>query len=131
MTSQYPPTEPTGLNQRTRELLAGATQGRWAIWHDLDHHGFTTVGDADSYSEIVDTGEADECNPTAHVYVKSDAALIVHLHNNAEAYIAAVEAVERVRRIHWHDGGRSVSGCDADGYAYPCPTIRALDGGSE
>ena len=40
----------------------------WAIWHDLDHQGFKTVGDAESYAEMKKTGEADECDPIAHVY---------------------------------------------------------------
>lgn len=46
-----------------------------------------------------------------------------------QAKIAGLEArVHRVRREHWHDGGTAVSGCEADGEAYPCTTIRALDG---
>ena len=40
----------------------------WTIWHDLDHQGFKTVGDAESYAEMKKTGEADECDPIAHVY---------------------------------------------------------------
>jgi hypothetical protein len=63
------------------------------------------------------------------VNIKSaDANLIVYLVNNAPAMFDALDTIERARRIHWHDGGRAVSGCDADGCAYPCPTIRALDG---
>lgn len=48
----------------------------WAIWHDLDHQGFKTVGDAESYAEMKKTGEADECDPIAHVYTDDLAAHI-------------------------------------------------------
>lgn len=40
----------------------------WAIWHDLDHQGFKTVGDAESYAEVLADGQADEADPIAHVY---------------------------------------------------------------
>jgi len=74
----------------------------WTIWHDLDHQGFKTVGDAESYAEMKKTGEADECDPIAHVYTDDLAehiatfdpptvlALIAKL-REAEAVIANVE----------------------------------------
>lgn len=76
----------------------------WAIWHDLDHQGFKTVGDAESYAEMREAGEVDECDPIAHVYTDDLAehiatfdpptvlALIAKL-REAEAVIAEVRGV--------------------------------------
>jgi len=55
---------------------AVAVEGPWAIWHDLDHQGFKTVGDAESYRQMLAHGEAEDCNPVAHVYTDPDAEFI-------------------------------------------------------
>jgi hypothetical protein len=55
---------------------AVAVEGPWAIWHDLDYQGFKTVGDAESYRQLLADGEAEDCNPVAHVYTDPDAEFI-------------------------------------------------------
>lgn len=57
---------------RVRETANAATEGPWAIWDDLNGHGFITVGDAQG----VLTDErpfAEECNTVAHVFTQEDA----------------------------------------------------------
>ena len=96
--------------------LAAATPGPWAIWHDLDHQGFTTVGDADSYAEILANGECEESNPTAHVYVEEDANLIAHAPADLAALVAEVERLEQEKAEAWDEGRHFGQTHD---YAYP------------
>lgn len=76
-----------------RATAEAATEGPWAIWHDLDHQGFRTVGDAESYQEILDDGMTEECNPTAHVYTDEDAEFIAQSRTIVPALLSAVENV--------------------------------------
>jgi len=71
-----------------------ATPGPWAVWHDLDRQGFKTVGDAHSYQEILDSGETEECNPTAHVYTDEDAEFIAHARTDVPALLARGRELE-------------------------------------
>ena len=65
----------------------------WTIWHDLDHQGFKTVGDAESYAEMKKTGEADECDPIAHVYTDDLAEHIATF--DPPTVLALIERLER------------------------------------
>lgn len=65
----------------------------WTIWHDLDHQGFKTVGDAESYAEMKKTGEADECDPIAHVYTDDLAEHIAAF--DPPTVLALIERIER------------------------------------
>ena len=67
----------------------------WTIWHDLDHQGFKTVGDAESYAEMKKTGEADECDPIAHVYTDDLAEHIATF--DPPTVLALIDEVERLR----------------------------------
>lgn len=78
--------------------LNAATPGPWAIWRDLDHQGFKTVGDADSYAEIVKDGFTEEANPTAHVYTNDDAEFIAHAPSDI-GYLLTEE--QRWREAAW------------------------------
>ena len=67
--------------QKLRAAAANATEGAWAIWRDLDHQGYITVGNAAGVvtpPALQSAGE--ECNPVAHVYVEEDAEHIALLH---------------------------------------------------
>lgn len=47
----------------------------------------------------------------------------------ADAEVAdALEAVERVRGLHWGYDFNGIVSCHSCGELTPCPTIRALDG---
>lgn len=76
-----------------RELADAATEGPWAIWHDLDHSGFKTVGDAESYEEVLRDGFTEDSNPTAHVYTDEDAEFIAASRTAVPALLSAVEKV--------------------------------------
>lgn len=109
-----------------------ATEGPWAIWHDLDHQGFKTVGDAESYAEILRDGETEECNPTAHVYTDDDAEFIATARTAMPKLLAAVQAV-RARHVKAYPLNGPDAACFhcADTYGkwvpWPCPTIQALE----
>ena len=46
--------------------------------------------------------------------------------------IDAEAAVERVRELHYNTATHHPSGCCSEcGGTYPCPTVRAFDGGAE
>lgn len=80
--------------QARLEVARAATPGPWAIWRDLDHQGFYTVGDE---AGVIPEGQQeteDECNPTAHVYVEWDAKFIAA--NDPATEIRRVEAKLRV-----------------------------------
>ena len=109
-----------------------ATEGPWAIWHDLDHQGFKTVGDAQSYAEVVSDGFTEESNPTAHVYTDADAEFIAHAREDVPALVARVReleaAVERVRE--YGEKMRKANGmswCSIHGTA----VLRALEGATD
>lgn len=87
-----------------RARLNAATPGPWAIWHDLDHQGFTTVGDADSYEEILAHGECEESNPTAHVYVEEDADLIANAPADIAFLLAELDAARGRLAEAWDEG---------------------------
>jgi hypothetical protein len=91
-----------GKMSRLEEIQAraeAATEGPWSIWHDLDHQGFKTVGDAESYQEVLETGETDESNPTAHVYTEHDAEFIAHAREDAPWLIRRVQRLVRALLI--------------------------------
>ena len=49
-----------------------------------------------------------------------------------ERYERAEAAIQRVRELHYNTATRHPSGCCSEcGGTYPCPTVRALDGGAE
>lgn len=85
-------TDPIDLDA-AQALVDAATEGPWAIWHDLDHQGFTTVGDADG---VIREGEDHTvvCNPVAHVYVGPDAEFIAQARTLVPALIARVRDAE-------------------------------------
>lgn len=87
-----------------RARAEAATQGPWAIWHDLDHRGFTTVGDAESYDEILANGECEESNPTAHVYVEEDAEFIAHAREDVPWLLEHVDRLLEERAEAWERG---------------------------
>ncbi|QXU53636.1 hypothetical protein [Rhodococcus sp. LW-XY12] len=70
------PTTPEGRAELRRLLGSGFTDQPWAIWHDLDHQGFKTIGDE---AGVLSDGKpfTEECNPFAHVYTDDLADLIV------------------------------------------------------
>ena len=44
----------------------------------------------------------------------------------------AEAAIQRVRELHYNTATHHPSGCCSEcGGTYPCPTVRALDGGAE
>lgn len=44
----------------------------------------------------------------------------------------AQAAIQRVRELHYNTATHHPSGCCSEcGGTYPCPTVRALDGGAE
>ena len=51
----------------------------------------------------------------------------------AKRYVRGLEAqVQRVRELHYNTATHHPSGCCSEcGGTYPCPTVRALDGGAE
>lgn len=114
------------------ERARAATPGPWAIWRDLDHQGFFTVGDE---AGIIPEGQQmteGECNPTAHVYVEPDAAFIAA--NDPAAEIRRVEALLRVVERHapevvTYAGGVVNTECRECEAVWPCPTIRDLASG--
>lgn len=67
-----------------------ANEGPWAIWHDLDHQGYKTVGDAESYAAVLDGDVAEESNPAAHVYTDEDAEFIAHAREDVPDLVAEV-----------------------------------------
>lgn len=77
---------------RWGELATNATEGPWAIWRDLDHQGFKTVGDAGSYEEVKRDGFTEESNPTAHVYIEEDAEFIAASRTAVPALLTEVES---------------------------------------
>jgi hypothetical protein len=69
------PTTPEGRAE-LRRLHCAAGDQPWAIWHDLKHEGFATIGDeAGVLSD--EKPFTEECNPFAHVYTDELAELIV------------------------------------------------------
>src|SRR6478735_3313582 len=82
------------IGELRRLAEAAAVPGRWVIWRDLDHQGFRTVGDVESYEEILRDGEAEESNPVAHVYTDADAEFIAAA--NPAAVLALIAEVERL-----------------------------------
>jgi hypothetical protein len=94
--------------QQARDVLAKwreevSVPEPWTIWHDLNHQGFTTIGDDASYREVVEIGETDESNPTAHVYVAEDARLIVGTAGNPDLLDAIDDVL--VSAIAWDISG--------------------------
>lgn len=74
--------------------LNAATEGEWSIWHDLDHQGFLTVGQA---SGVIPDGEAfveGEHNPTARVYIEADASFIANAPTDIAALLEYVKTLE-------------------------------------
>ena len=46
--------------------------------------------------------------------------------------LAAEATIQRVRELHYNTATHHPSGCCSEcGGTYPCPTVRALDGGAE
>ncbi|MFF7183282.1 hypothetical protein [Streptomyces sp. NPDC008121] len=66
--------------EKLRAAAATATEGAWAIWRDLDHQGYITVGDAAGVIMPPALQSSGECNPVAHVYIEEDAEHIALLH---------------------------------------------------
>lgn len=64
------------LNELRKTTEAAIVDEPWAIWRDLDHQGFYTVGDAGTYAEVLDGGIAEEAYPVAHVYTEDLAEFI-------------------------------------------------------
>jgi hypothetical protein len=114
-------------------LAEAATPGPWAIWRDLDHQGFYTVGDAAGVIPDGATITEGECNPTAHVYIEPDAALIAA---NDPAWTvrmcrAALERMERHRPQSpdvWPSGKPRPTACLQCMEDHPCPDVRAEAG---
>ena len=54
-------------------------------------------------------------------------------HNMMVADLEEAQAtIERVRELHYNTATHHPSGCCSEcGGTYPCPTVRALDGGAE
>jgi hypothetical protein len=74
-----------------RQRAAHATEGPWAIWRDLDHQGFITVGDA---TGVIPEGAAyteGPSNPTAHVYIEEDAEFIAAARADVPDLLAEIE----------------------------------------
>lgn len=87
------PTTPEGRAELRRLLGSGFTDQPWAIWHDLDHQGFKTIGDeAGVLSE--EKPFTEECNPFAHVYTDDLAELIVAAVNALPALLDALDDSE-------------------------------------
>ncbi|MDV2474219.1 hypothetical protein F8M49_30010 [Rhodococcus zopfii] len=85
------PSTPEGRAE-LRALCDKATEGTWAIWRDLDHQGFITIGD--EAGVLTDEKPyTEECNPTAHVYIEPDAELIVAAVNALPALLDQLDAV--------------------------------------
>ena len=112
------------------DVARAATPGPWAIWRDLDHQGFYTVGDE---AGVIPEGQQmaeGECNPTAHVYVEWDARFIAA--NDPATEIRRAEALLRVVERH---ARATVAGvcdwCSNDQWVAraPCPDIRDLAAG--
>lgn len=74
-----------------RRLRAIATEGEWAIWHDLKHQGYVTVGDEGGVLSD-EKPSTEECNPVAHVYTTNDAELMVAAVNALPALLDALDA---------------------------------------
>ncbi|MFJ3597928.1 hypothetical protein ACIPRU_15595 [Streptomyces sp. NPDC090126] len=66
--------------EKLRAASGNATEGGWAIWRDLDHQGYITVGDAAGVITPPALESSGECNPVAHVYVEEDAEHIALMH---------------------------------------------------
>lgn len=123
-------TDPAEITAR----LNAATPGPWEIWRDLDHQGFKTVGDADSYQEILETGLTEESNPVAHVYTDDDAEFISHAPTDIAFLLARVAVLEAQKQaaleLH-HEVTPFQNGtpeCSYSGHVWPCGTFLALGG---
>ncbi|MEU5660136.1 hypothetical protein ABZ802_31635 [Streptomyces sp. NPDC047737] len=66
--------------KKLRSTAGNATDGAWAIWRDLDHQGYITVGDAAGVIVPPALESSGACNPVAHVYVEEDAEHIALMH---------------------------------------------------
>lgn len=90
--------EPIDLD-KAQALADAATEGPWAIWHDLDHQGFTTVGDA---AGVIPEGEdyidGEWTNPTAHVYTEADAEFIAQARTLVPTLIAELRGYREEKR---------------------------------
>jgi len=76
------------------------------------------------------------CDPTGHPWQTycsvHDSWRIV----GADCWVARAEkaeaTIQRVRELHYNTATHHPSGCCSEcGGTYPCPTVRALDGGAE
>jgi len=87
------PTTPEGRAELRRLLGTGFTDQPWAIWHDLDHQGFTTIGD--EAGVLTDEKPyTEECNPFAHVYSTDLAELIVAAVNALPALLDMLDEAD-------------------------------------
>lgn len=129
-----------------RELAQAATPGPWAIWRDLDHQGFYTVGDE---AGVIPEGAVEtdgECNPTAHVYVEPDAAFIAanspaQILRDTEAHLKILERHKPCTDGHrdaimdhwsaepyWRHAPRATCHEHASPTDWPCPDALDLAG---
>jgi hypothetical protein len=93
----------TAAADKLDALLAGTTPGPWAIWRDLDHQGFHTVGDLAGVVPDGAVESAGEANPTAHVYVEPDAAYIAAMHPGVGRALAALLRRHGQIAVGWTD----------------------------
>ena len=93
-----------------------------------DTHG--TTSDGEPYCEscgVCDEGWRCRCCLAAEVEA-------LRGENKALKYMVERDtaAIQRVRELHYNTATHHPSGCCSEcGGTYPCPTVRALDGGAE
>ncbi|WP_335936652.1 hypothetical protein [Streptomyces sp. PTD5-9] len=97
MTTTPTPTDDLRAAAASLRTTAGsATEGPWALWRDLDHRGFITVGDAAGVLSP-ERPHTEECNPIAHVYTEEDAAHITLM--NPATGLALAEWLDEAARF--------------------------------
>lgn len=80
MTTPTPADTLRAAAEKLRATAGNATEGAWALWRDLDHQGYITVGDAAGVITPPALESSGACNPVAHVYVEEDAEHIALMH---------------------------------------------------
>jgi hypothetical protein len=125
----------TGELARLRELLNEATRGPWFAYFGA-HGDPRVVASLERPLTTVVAGVASSPDD----YGRSDAELIAELRNAAPWLLACAEALQRVRELHserpnewWAEGDTAndrwqPTECSRCCTAWPCDTIRALDG---
>lgn len=117
----------TPNTEHARELLAELMEvepgkAPWE-WVESSNRGLGSIMEASGYP----VHGCGTCGDNQRPFESFQGRLIVHMVNNAAEYIAAVEAVERVRALHKKAPSLNRPLCRHCAAPFPCPTIQALE----